>query len=98
MAGEKTKKIRWSEKAKVEFRDILEFYFERNQSFRYGDALKERVDRKLRRVLAFPESGELIEDQSVRFVIVDNFVLLYDLTDDAIVIQTFRDARRQPED
>lgn len=92
------REVRWADEAWNDFIRTLGFYDERNQSTTYSEKLESLVWKKLDYVSVFPESGEQIKNDSARFVIVENVVLIYEVQEDAILVQAFRDARRRPED
>jgi hypothetical protein len=76
-------------------KEIVGFYRKRNQSSQYGKKLKWSIREQLDNVCMFPEGSPKYEGGPARFIVVENFVLLYEVKDDHIIVLHFDDARRQ---
>ncbi len=92
------RKIVWSPKASLKLFEILEFYRERNQSKAYSIKLYKKFNQKLSRLIELPELGIKTEMESVRGLIVDGFILFYEITSDKIIVHTVWDCRQNPND
>ena len=88
------KKIIWSDIAKLQFRDILEFYTERNKSVTYSlKLLKETED--LLDILSKNEFiGRLTSNKSTRVIPFKAYLIFYDIRDDRIEIISYWDNRQ----
>ena len=95
MAG---RKIVWSQRARIKLLMILEFYTERNKSKTYSKKLYTKFNKELSLLLKQPEIGIKTELDSVRGLIVEEFILFYEVTDEMIIIHTLWDSRQNPAD
>ncbi len=77
---------------------ILEFYTERNKSKTYSKKLYTKFNKELSLPLKQPEIGIKTELDSVRGLIVEEFILFYEVTDEMIIIHTLWDSRQNPAD
>jgi plasmid stabilization system protein ParE len=92
------RKIVWSHKAQIKLFQILDFYTYRNKSKTYSKKLYKRLVKESKLLIDHPEIGKLTDDDSVRGLIVDVFVLYYEDTSDKIIIHTIWDTRQNPND
>ena len=91
-------KIVWSNKAKIKLLEIFEFYSERNKSKTYSKKLYFKFNKELSILLKQPEIGVKTELDTVRGLIVGEFILFYEVTTEMIIVYTLWDNRRNPED
>jgi hypothetical protein len=92
------RKIVWSHVANIKLFRILEFYAERNQSTTYSKKLYKKFNKELSILLKQPDIGIITEIETVRGLIVDEYILFYEVTDDLIVVHTVWDCRQNPDD
>jgi plasmid stabilization system protein ParE len=92
------RKIVWSHRAKIKLLMILEFYTERNKSRTYSKKLYTKFRKELSLLLKQPEIGIKTEFEAVRGLIVDEFVLFYEVTAEMIIVHTLWDSRQNPKD
>ena len=92
------RKIVWSHRARIKLLMILEFYTERNKSKAYSKKLYTRFNRELSLLLTQPEIGIKTELDSVRGLIVEEFILFYEVTTEMIIVHTLWDSRQNPTD
>nr|WP_319400408.1 type II toxin-antitoxin system RelE/ParE family toxin [uncultured Carboxylicivirga sp.] len=91
------RKIIWSHKANIKLFEILEYYTKRNKSPKYSAKLYNRFKKELSIVDTHPEIGMKTDFESVRGLIVEDFILFYEVISDAIIIHTVWDCRQKPE-
>lgn len=91
-------KIIWSHRAEIKLFRILEFYAERNKSKTYSAKLYQRIDKELKLLLKQPKLGLNTEIESVRGLIVDNFILFYEFDFGKIIVHSIWDCRQNPDD
>lgn len=91
------KAIVWTSRASEELNDILEFYINRNKSTSYAEQLLDLIDKNLLLVQKFPEIGRITEDQRSRILVIKEFLLIYEISDNKIVILSFWDGKQNPE-
>lgn len=92
------RKIIWSHRAQIKLFEILEFYTERNKSKAYSIKLYKKIRKELSLLNKQPELGIKTELTLVRGLIVDEYVLFYEITTDQIIVHTVWDCRQNPDD
>ena len=90
------RKIVWSNRAKQRLYDILEFYIERNKSKTYSNKLQRLLNKEVKLLLKYPEIGLKTTEESTRGLIVKDYIIYYEITEDKIVIHTIWDSRQDP--
>lgn len=91
------RKIVWSDKARFKLFEILEFYAERNKSSTYSKKLYKKFSAELALLKKHPEIGIKTDEKSVRGLIVNDFILFYEIYPKMIVVHTVWDCRQNPE-
>ena len=91
-------KIIWSHRAEIKLLKILEFYAERNKSKSYSAKLYHRLNKELKLLLKQPDIGHNTEINPVRGLIVDNYILFYEIENELIIIHSIWDCRQNPDD
>lgn len=92
------RKIVWTQKANRKLFRILDFYSERNRSNTYSKKLYKRFIKELNLVIKQPEIGVKTDLESVRGLIVDNFILFYEVSAEFVIIHSVWDCRQNPDD
>lgn len=92
------RKIVWSQKAQIKLFQILDFYTARNKSKSYSKKLYKRLIKESTLLIDHPDIGKLTDDETIRGLIVDAFILYYETTPDQIIIHTIWDSRQDPID
>ena len=95
MAG---RKVTWSNRAKIKMFAIFDFYTERNKSPAYAKKLYKRFRKELALLDAQPELGILTDEEEIRGLIVENFILFYEVNSTTIFVHTIWDCRQNPND
>lgn len=91
------RKIIWSEKAKIKLYEILEFYIKRNKSKAYSVKLYKKIFKDIKLIVKMPNIGIKTDLESVRGLIVENFIIFYEYDSDKITIHTIWDSRQNPD-
>jgi len=73
------RKIIWSHRARIKLFEILEFYSERNKSKTYSAKLYHRLNKELKILIRQPEIGLHTEIEPVRGLIIDDYILFYEI-------------------
>lgn len=89
--------IEWSLEAKEDLIDILEFYFERNQSRSYSLKLNNEIQASIELLRIYPLLGLRTEYNTVRCLIKGNYQILYEIFENRILIVMIWDTRQNPE-
>ncbi len=93
-----SRKIIWSHRAKIKRYEILEFYIERNKSKAYSIKLNNQFNRGLRLLSKYPNMGLKTDLKGVRGLIIDHFILFYEVDKSTIVVHYLWDSRQNPEE
>jgi plasmid stabilization system protein ParE len=91
-------KIDWSIEARMDLIDILEYYNKRNKSSLYSKKLNSKINRSTKLITKNPLIGLQSEIESVRALITGDYQIIYELSEDLILITMIWDCRRDPED
>lgn len=91
------REIVWSQKAKIKFFEILDFYEKRNGNKSYSRKLYKKIIKESNRLAMYPEIGTKTDFDSVRGLILDEYILFYEIKKDKIIIHTVWDCRQNPE-
>lgn len=92
------RKIVWSHKAQIKLFQILDFYTERNKSNIFPQKLYKKFIQESKLLLDHPDIGKLTNDDTIRGLVVDAFILYYETTTDQIIIHTVWDSKQNPSD
>lgn len=92
------RKIIWSQRATIKLFGILDFYANRNKRKTYSSKLYKRFIKELGQLHKHPNLGKATDFDSIRGLIVEEFILLYEIMEDRIVVHTIWDCRQNPED
>ena len=90
-------KIIWSHRAEIKLFKILEFYSERNKSRSYSKKLYERLNKELKILIKQPDIGLKTEIESIRGLIIGDYLLFYEFVNEVIIIHTLWDCRQNPD-
>jgi toxin YoeB len=88
------KQIIWSKRAEVELLHVLEFYNERNGNTNYSLKILLEVEDLLNALSKHELMGRLTSDQRSRVVVMDVYLLFYEITKNNIEILSFWDNRQ----
>ena len=89
-----SKKIIWSDIAKSEFRDILEFYMNRNESLTYSLKLLDETEDLLKTLSKSELIGRLTSNKKTRVIPMKVYLIFYEIKKDTIEIVSFWDNRQ----
>jgi len=92
------RKIVWSHKAKIKLFLILEFYVQQNQSISYSRKLYLKFRKELSYLIKHPDIGIKTDDETIRGLIIEKFIIFYEITPDQIIVHTVWDCRQNPYD
>ena len=91
------RKIVWSNRAKKRLYGILEFYIERNKSKTYSKKLQQLLSKEVKILIKYPELGLKTTEESTRGLIIKDYIIYYEITDEIIIIHTIWDTRQDPD-
>lgn len=88
------KRIIWSRRASLEFKEVLAYYNHRNKSSSYSKKLFNLTHELLDSLSKSPEIGRLTSNKKTRVIHVRAYAVFYDINEDTIAILSFWDARQ----
>ena len=91
------RKIVWSNRAKIRLYTILDFYIVRNNSKTYSIKLQKLISKEINLLLKQPDLGLKTSQDTTRGLIIENYIVYYEITDDKIIIHTIWDSRQNPD-
>ena len=91
------RKIVWSNRAKIRLYAILDFYIVRNKSNVYSIKLQKLISKEVNLLLKQPDLGLKTSEDTTRGLIIENYIVYYEITDDKIIIHTIWDSRQNPD-
>jgi plasmid stabilization system protein ParE len=92
------RKIIWSNRAKIRLYAILDFYIKRNKSRVYSIKLQKLISKEVNLLLKQPDLGLKTSEETTRGLIIQDYIVYYEITDDKIIIHTIWDCRQNPDD
>lgn len=95
MAGRR--KVIWTDGAKAEFKEICSYWNNRNKSARYSQTLRALTNQKVKEIANFYPIGANSNIATVKFVMVRDYQIFYQLSINTILILSFWDGRQDPE-
>jgi toxin YoeB len=78
--------IVWSSKAKLDLKNLFEFYNHRNKSKIYSLKLNRKIQKEIQLLIQQPEIGKKTNKIGVRALLVDNHFIFYEIFEKHIVI------------
>ena len=91
------RKIVWSNRAKIRLYAILDFHIVRNNSKTYSIKLQKLISKEVNLLLKQPDLGLKTSEDTTRGLIIENYIVYYEITDDRIIIHTIWDSRQNPD-
>ncbi len=88
------KSIIWSSRANEELRDILEFFVKRNGNNKYALKLLEQTEEYLEVLTENEHLGRLTSNKKTRVLVMDVYLIFYEINRDTINILSFWDNRQ----
>jgi len=87
----------WTKVSEIQLQEILEFFAERNKSGQYSRELYRKFKTELKTAAKNPELGIKTKLNQVRGLIIEDYVLFYEILDDRILILKVWDCRQNPD-
>lgn len=91
------KPIVWSERANLELKGVLEFYTNRNGNTNYSFKILEKVEGLLETLRGNKYIGRLTTNKKTRVVVMDAYLIFYEINNNQIEILSFWDNKQNPE-
>ena len=90
------KKIIWTQKAKKDFIEILEYWNNRNKSNRFSIRLNNLVEEQISLISEFPDIARATDIPDVKVKVIHKYLLYYEIVDHVLYILTFRHGSKNP--
>ncbi len=90
------KEVVWADSTKLQLSTVLEFYFFRNGNADYSLKLVDEVDDLLKTLSKSEFIGRLTSNKFTRVIVMDVFLIYYEISGEKIEIVSFRDNRQDP--
>ena len=91
------RKIIWSNRAKIRLYAILDFYIVRNKSKVYSIKLQKLISKEVNLLLKHPDLGLRTSEDTTRGLIIENYIVYYEISGYKIIIHTIWDSRQNPD-
>lgn len=88
--------IKWTKTADIQYVGILDYWFKRNKSNIYSKKLIKIVSNCTEQIADSPFIYKSAKFKDTRIASLDNFSILYKVTDSEIIITAFWDNRQDP--
>jgi toxin YoeB len=92
------RKVIWSIRAQQDRKDIFAYWNNRNKSNEYSRKLYRLFNDAIQLLTKHPEIGRNTLIENVRVKVVRDFLIIYEVTTENIIIHTIWDGRRNPSD
>lgn len=90
------KQVIWTERAQKERIEILTFWNEQNQTTAYSIKLNRLIKRSLLIISKYPMIGKPTKIKNVRVKILGNYLIIYGITPQRIIVLSICDSRQKP--
>lgn len=91
------KRIVWSSNAENELKQILEFFQSRNKSNVYSNKLYKKIKLALNVIVQKPNIGHKTKLNNIRGLIIEHYIIFYEIGLNEIFILKVWDCRQNPE-
>lgn len=92
-----SRRIIWTETAKFELKNILEFYAFRNKSKTYSFKLYNKIQSELKLLIKHPNIGKKTNQLNVRALLIEDHFLFYEIKETNINILSVRNSKQNPD-
>ena len=91
------RKIVWSKRATIRLYGILEFFVVRNKSKAYSAKLYSKINKEIKLLIKNPDLGIKTSEETIRGLIIESYIIYYEVTRGKIIIHSIWDSRQNPE-
>jgi plasmid stabilization system protein ParE len=90
------RRIVWTSLAKLQLKDIFEYFNFRNKSKSYSFKLNTLIQTELKILLKQPNIGKKTDSINVRGLLIENYYVFYETNENHIIILSVWDTRQNP--
>jgi len=91
------REVIWTKNSEIQLQEILEFFTKRNKSNIYSRKLYKKFKIELITVSNNPELGIRTRIDQIRGLIIEDYILFYEILEDRIIILKVWDCRQNPD-
>jgi len=91
------REVIWTKNAEIQLQEILEFFTKRNNSGIYSRKLYKKFKAELKTVSKNPELGIKTKLDHIRGLIIEDYILFYEVLDYQLLILKVWDCRQNPD-
>ena len=89
--------IKWSNNAKIELFEILNFYYKRNGNKKYSIKVNRNIQATVKLLMKFSGLGIKTSEENIRVIFEGDFSIFYEPSQKQITIHSIWDNQRNPE-
>jgi len=91
------REVIWTKVSEIQLQEILEFFTNRNKSRQYSRKLYKKFKAELKGAAINPESGLKTKLDQIRGLIIEDYIIFYEILEDRILILKVWDCRQNPD-
>ncbi len=91
------REIVWTNVSEIQLQEILKFFTQRNESAKYSRKLYKKFKTELKTAAKNPEIGIRTKLDQIKGLIIEDYILFYEILDDRILILKVWDCRQNPD-
>jgi len=88
------REVIWTKNSEIQLQEILEFFTKRNKSGLYSRKLYKKFRTELKTISKNPEIGIKTKIDQIRGLIIEDYILFYEILEDRIIILKVWDCRQ----
>ena len=86
----------WTKTAYKQRNSIFKYWNDRNKNNSYSTKLRKEINGRVQQISSFPEIGKSVDFKDTRAVSLGHFSILYQQSENSIIITAFWDNRDDP--
>jgi len=91
------REVIWTKISEIQLQEILEFFTNRNKSGEYSRKLYKKFKAELKAVSKNPELGIKTKLDLIRGLIIEDYIIFYEILEDRIIVLKVWDCRQNPD-
>ncbi len=91
------REVVWTKNSEIQLQEILEFFTKRNKSSLYSVRLYKKFKAEIKSVSKNPELGIKTKLDQIRGLIIEDYILFYEILEERIIILKVWDCRQNPD-
>ena len=91
------REVIWTTVSEIQLQEILEFFVKRNKSSQYSRKLYRKIKSELKTAAKNPEIGIRTKLDHIRGLIIEDYIIFYEIFEDKILVLKVWDCRQNPD-